>query len=62
MLAARERSIDTDLLEQELLIANGRMPGDEEKARSERAFDKLETEAAAEAALAKLKAKMAEQK
>jgi phage shock protein A len=62
MLAARERSIDPDLLEQELLIASGRMPGDEEKARSDHAFDKLETEAVAEAALAELKAKMAEKK
>jgi phage shock protein A len=62
LLAARERSINPDLLEQELLIASGRMPGAEEKARSERTFDKLEAEAAAEAALAELKTKMAEQK
>ena len=29
LLPARERSIDPDLLEQELLILSGRMPGDE---------------------------------
>lgn len=57
-LAARERSIDPDLLEQELLIAAGRMPGDEEKARQERQFEKLEKEASADAALEALKAKM----
>jgi phage shock protein A len=58
LLAARERSIDPDLLEQELLMAAGRMPGDEEKARNERQFKDLEKDAAAEAALSELKAKM----
>jgi phage shock protein A len=58
LLAARERSIDPDLLEQELLIAAGRMPGDAEKARAGRMLDGIEREAAADAALAELKAKM----
>ena len=54
-LAARERSIDPDLLEQELLMALGRT---EEEAETERAFRKLETESSADAALEALKAKM----
>ena len=58
LLAARQRSIDPDLLEQELLMAAGYLPGDEEKARSERQFRDMEKEAAADAALAELKAKM----
>ena len=58
LLAASERSIDPDLLEQELLIAAGHLPGDEEKVRNERLFSKIENEAAAEAALSELKAKM----
>jgi phage shock protein A len=58
LLAARERSVDPDLLEQELLIAAGRMPGDEEKARNERQLKDLEKDAAADAALSELKAKM----
>jgi phage shock protein A len=57
-LAARERSIDPDLLEQELLIALGYLPGDEEKARTERKFGDLEKESGADAALEALKAKM----
>ena len=59
LLAAKERSVDPDLLEQELLMAAGRLPGEEEKARTERLFGDLEKDAAAEAALAELKAKMA---
>ncbi|MDR1903853.1 MAG: chromosome partitioning protein [Treponema sp.] len=57
-LAARERSIDPDLLEQELLMAAGRMPGDEEKAASERTFAEMEKQSAADSALAELKARM----
>jgi len=58
LLAARERSIDPDLLEQELLIAVGYLPGDEEKARNERLFRDMEKDQAADAALRELKAKM----
>ena len=54
-LAARERSIDPDLLEQELLMALGRTG---EEAETERAFEKLEKENAADAALESLKKKM----
>jgi phage shock protein A len=57
-LAARERSIDPDLLEQDLLMAAGRMPGDEEKAATERKFAELEKQSSADSALAELKAKM----
>jgi phage shock protein A len=53
-LAARERSIDPDLLEQELLIALGLTPGDETKPELERQFETAEADAALEA----LKAKM----
>ena len=54
-LAARERSIDPDLLEQELLMALGRS---EEEASTERSFRKLEKEISADAALEALKSKM----
>ena len=54
-IAARERSIDPDLLEQELLMAAG-LTGEEIK--TERAFRELENSAAANAALDELKAKM----
>lgn len=54
-LAARERTIDADLLEQELLMALG---STEEEAKTERAFGKLEKENAVEAALEAIKAKM----
>jgi capsule polysaccharide export protein KpsE/RkpR len=53
-LAARERSIDPDLLEQELLIALGLTPGEELKPDIERRFETAEAEAALEA----LKTKM----
>lgn len=56
-LPAKERSVDPDLLEQELLIAAGRMPGEEDAVRTERAFAALEKESAADAALAALKEK-----
>ena len=58
LLPARERSVDVDLLEQELLILSGRMPGDEKLAQQDRAFEKLENEAASDAALEELKARM----
>ena len=58
ILPARERSIDPDLLEQELLILTGRLPGDEEKARQDRAFQQMEKESSADAALEALKARM----
>jgi phage shock protein A len=57
-LAARERSVDPDLLEQELLMAAGYLPGDEKKAGEDRRFKDLEKDAAAEEALEALKAKM----
>lgn len=59
-LAARERSIDPDLLEQELLMAAGRLPGDEEKAQTEGRFRELEKNIAADTALEELKEKMAQ--
>jgi phage shock protein A len=57
-LAARERSIDPDLLEQELLIAAGYNPGDEGTAATDRQFRDLEKEDDAEEALRALKARM----
>ncbi|MDR1252270.1 MAG: chromosome partitioning protein [Treponema sp.] len=59
LLAARERSVDPDLLEQELLMAAGRLPGDEEKLQIERQFREIEKNSAADAALEELKEKMA---
>ena len=58
VLPAKERSIDPDLLEQELLILSGRMPGDEKEAERDRAFEKLERDASVDSALEELKAKM----
>ena len=63
LLPARERSVDPDLLQQELLILSGRMPGDEKEVQRDRAFEKLEKDAAnhgfdADAALEELKARM----
>jgi len=54
-LAAKERSVDPDLLEQELLMALGQT---EEEAATEKAFRKLEKESAADSALEALKSKM----
>jgi phage shock protein A len=54
-IAARERSIDPDLLEQELLMALGHT---EEEAETERAFQKLEKEAKADSTLEALKEKL----
>jgi phage shock protein A len=59
-LAARERSIDPDLLMQEILIAAGFNPGDEDKLDQERKFAALEKDAAADKALAAMKAKLAD--
>ncbi|MDR2617618.1 MAG: chromosome partitioning protein [Treponema sp.] len=59
-LAARQRSIDPDLLEQELLMAAGRMPGEEKEAARDREFEKLEKEQAAQEALEALKTLKAE--
>ena len=56
-LAARERSIDADLLEQELLMALGRT---EEESDTERAFRKLEKDGATDEALEALKSKLKE--
>jgi len=58
LLASRERNIDPDLLEQELLIAAGRLPGDDEKARVERRFNEMEKDQTANTALEELKARM----
>jgi len=55
VLAAGERSIDTDLLEQELLMLLGKT---QEEAETDRAFRELEKNSAAESALEALKAKM----
>ena len=55
ILAASERSIDPDLLEQELLAALGKT---KEEAETDRAFRELEKNSAAESALEALKAKM----
>ena len=54
-LAAKERSVDPDLLEQELLMALGQT---EEEAATEKAFRKLEKENAADSALEALKSRM----
>jgi phage shock protein A len=54
-LAARERSIDPDLLEQELLMALGQTG---EEAETDRAFRKLEKESQADSALQALKEKL----
>ena len=54
-LNARERSVDPDLLEQELLMALGSI---EREAGTERAFRELEDDISAASALEALKAKM----
>jgi len=54
-IAARERSIDPDILEQELLMALGKTGEDVE---TDRAFKKLEKESNADAALQALKDKL----
>jgi phage shock protein A len=57
-LEARARSVDPDLLEQELLMAAGYLPGDAEKAAVDRTLKAVEERASADAALAALKRKM----
>jgi phage shock protein A len=57
-LETRERSVDPDLLEQELLMAAGSLPGDEEKTKTDRIFNSLEQDTTAEAALKLLKEKI----
>jgi len=54
-VAARERSVDPDVLEQELLMALGQTGED---VKAEKAFRELEKDHAADAALEALKAKM----
>ena len=56
-LAARERIIDPDLLEQELLIVTGYSRGDEELAATDRRLKELEQSATLDAELAALKTK-----
>jgi phage shock protein A len=56
-LAARERSVDPDLLEQELLMALGKTG---EEAEADRAFRKLEKDSYADSALQALKEKLKE--
>jgi len=56
-LAARERSVDPDVLQQEILMALG---SSDEEAATEAAFIKMEKEAASDAALSALKARMKE--
>ena len=58
ILALNERSIDPDLLIQELLITAGYLPGEEKEACNNRLFYEMEKEVAAEVALSELKAKM----
>jgi len=55
VLAAGKRSVDVDLLEQELLMVLGKT---REEAETERAFRDLEKDSAADSALEALKAKM----
>lgn len=58
VIAASERSIDPDILEQELLMAAGREPGSADELATEQKFAELEKDSAADAALARLKASM----
>jgi len=58
-IAARERSVDPELLQQELLAALGRTG---EEAATETAFVKMEQAAASDAALSALKEKMKNQR
>jgi phage shock protein A len=57
-LAARERSIDPDLLEQELLISRGYLPGDEIKAETDRRTRDMEKNTTLDVELEALKTKM----
>ncbi|MDR1127007.1 MAG: chromosome partitioning protein [Treponema sp.] len=57
-VASQKRSIDMDILQQELLIAAGRLPGDEDQVVIEQDLSDLASKASASEALAQLKAKM----
>ncbi|MDR1215667.1 MAG: chromosome partitioning protein [Treponema sp.] len=57
-IASQKRSIDTDILQQELLIAAGRLPGDEDQVVKEQDLNDLANKASTDEALAQLKAKM----
>jgi phage shock protein A len=59
VLGSRERSVDPDLLEQELLMATGALPGDEDTVKVKRDLRDLEKTQTAESDLAALKAKLA---
>ena len=61
-LSAKERSVDPDLLEQELLMTRGYMPGEEEKAQTDIKFKEIEKDTEMDAALLALKAKIREKK
>jgi phage shock protein A len=61
-LGARERSVDPDLLEQELLMATGALPGDEDRVKLERDLRALEKTQGVQSDLAALKAKIADEK
>jgi len=61
-LGARQRSVDPDLLEQELLMATGSLPGDEDQVKLERDLRDLEKTQTAQTDLAALKAKLAAEK
>ncbi|MDR0643976.1 MAG: chromosome partitioning protein [Treponema sp.] len=56
--ASRKRSIDPDILQQELLIVAGHLPGDEDKVVMEQNLNDMAKKDSAESALAQLKAKM----
>ena len=58
VIAASERSIDPDLLEEELLIVSGREPGSGDDLATERKFAELEKKSSADDALERLKASM----
>jgi len=57
-LGAYVRSVDPDLLNQELLMSAGYNPGEEDKLRTEAKLRELEKETQAQSALDELKAKM----
>ncbi|MDR0525960.1 MAG: chromosome partitioning protein [Spirochaetaceae bacterium] len=58
LLGARERTIDPDLLEQNLIMAAGYLPGEEEKAGVNRRLQELEKTSGVDAELEVLKKKM----
>jgi phage shock protein A len=56
--AAQQRTVDTDILAQELLMAAGYNPGEEAKVAADQAWAETEKQTAIENALASLKEKM----